>query len=362
MSFLAKKIIDFEPKIFGIDLSDLSIKVLQLEKNGDFHKIRCFSSFDIAPGNIEDGKIENKEKVIAVIKEAVSKSYPRKLNTNKVICSLPESKAFLRMIKIPKMKEEEIGEAIKWEMEANIPLPIDQVYFDWQLLGQDAKNMQNILTVAVPKEVVDDSMEVLEKSGLDVYGLELESIATSRSLMSNEFIGKNFASLIVDLGSQRTSFIMIVNGSPYFTSSIPFSSEGINDAISKAMNVDSKKAEEFKVHYGIENVNNDNPIFKATQSLLENLVSEVEKTLDFYREMFKDEAEKIEKIILCGGGANLKGLVPYLSKRLSKNIEIGNAWSNLNFGKNLPIINKESSVRYPTVIGLALRGLNYYGD
>lgn len=362
MSFLNKKIISFEPKIFGIDLSDFSIKIMQLEKSGDTEKIRSYYSVDMPAGNIEDGKITNKESVVSFIKEAIKKAGPKKVNTKKVICSIPESKAFLRIITIPKMEEHEIGEAIKWEMEANIPLPIDQVYFDWQCLDCEAKNKQEILTVAVSKEIIDDTVEVLEKAGLEVYGLEIESVATARSLISeqckSEEVCEREASLIVDLGAQRTSFIMVVKEVPYFTSSIPFSSESINDAISKGLKLNRQEAEEAKVNHGIENSNSDNPIFSSVKYLLENLVNEIKGTLDFYEEISKEKA-RIERIILCGGGANLKGFIPYLTKRLGKEVDLGDPWINLKMGNNLPIINKKDSVRYATVVGLAMRGLHY---
>jgi len=362
MSFLNKKIMSFEPKIFGLDLSDRSIKVMQLEKNGNIEKIRSYYSIDMPEGNIEDGKITNKEAVSGFIKEAMKKSGPKKINTKKVICSIPESKAFLRIITIPKMDEQEIGEAIKWEMEANMPLPIDQVYFDWQCLEGGEKNKQAILTVAVSKEIIDDTIEVLEKAGLESYGLEIESIATARSLVNerckSEEVCQKTASLIVDLGAQRTSFIMVAKEAPYFTSSIPFSSESINDAISKGLRLNRKESEEAKVNHGIENSNSDNPIFSSVKYLLENLVNEIKGTLDFYEEISKEKA-KIERIILCGGGANLKGLIPYLTKRLGREVELGDPWINLRLGNNLPIINKKNSVRYATVVGLAMRGLYY---
>lgn len=359
MSFLNKKILSFEPKIFGLDLSDLSIKTFQLEREGKIDKIRSCGSLDIPPGNIEDGKIIDKDKVASFIKEVIKRSGPKRINTRKAICSIPESKAFLRIINIPKMEEEEIREAIKWEMEANIPLPIDQVYFDWQCLDCDGKNKQNILTVAVSKEIIDDLVKTAEKAGLEIYGLEIESIATARSLISEQNKTKTGGtSLIVDLGAQRTSFIMVVNGVPYFTSSIPFSSMAINDAIAKGLGLNTGEAEEAKVNHGIERGNSDNPIFNAIKYLLENLVNETKSTLDFYSEMSKESAE-IERIILCGGGANLRGLIPYLSKRLGKEVDLGNPWVNLNLGKSLPIINKENSVRYATVVGLALRGIYY---
>jgi type IV pilus assembly protein PilM len=363
MNFLHKNIVSFEPKFFGLDLSDLSLKIFQIERIGKFDRIRSFCSLPIARGNMEDGKIINKEKIAEIIRQAVKKAGPKKINTCKVICSLPESNIFLRVIHIPKIAEKEANQAIKWEMEANIPLPIEEVYLDWQFLEGDpenSKNKQSVLTVAVSRKVVDDFMETLELSGLEVYDLEIESIASARSLVNSTEKAENI-SLIVDIGARRTSFIMVEGNVPCFTSSIPFSSENINDAIAKKMNINSKEAEEVKIAFGIENFNKDNPIFNSIKYLLENLVTEIEKTIDFYVVMSKIPKE-IKKIILCGGGSNLKGLVAYLAQRIGKEVVLGDPLANLNLEKKeLDKINKENCIGYATVIGLAIKK-PYYGN
>ena len=311
---------------------------------------------DIVSGNIEDGRIINKDQVVSAIKAVLKLGSAKRINSNKVVCSLPESKAFVRIITIPKMSEEEAREAIKWEMEANMPMSLEEVYFDWQFLEGSDDSKQQVLTAAVSKEVVDSWMDVLILAGLDVYGLEVESVASIRSLVEKSAVIDETC-LIVDLGARRTSFIIAEGPVPYFTSSIPFSSEGINDAISKTLNLSGEEAEKIKVNNGIEDVNG-NPIFNAVSSLLENLVVEIMKTIDFYGEMSK-KSQNINRIVLCGGGSNMKGLVEYLSQRTQKEVVLGNPWVNLNLDNKLPEISRETSVRYATAIGLAIRGINY---
>jgi type IV pilus assembly protein PilM len=356
MAFWNKKIINFEDQFFGLDLSDLSVKVFQLEKSGKFDRIRSFNSKDIKPGCIENGRIINREKVSRIIAEIIKTAGPKKINTKKVICSIPESKVFLRTISIPKINENEAQEAIKWEIEASIPLSVDQVYFDWQFLDQ-VENKQNVLTVAVAKETIDDLIATLEDAGLSVWGLEMESIATARSLIpKNSQNGDIF--LIIDMGAEKTSFIITENNVPYFTSSLPFSSSGITDVIASQMNVAVEEAEKIKTTQGIEHSLENDSVFKLIYPFLENLSVEVEKTIDFYHNMFKNPKE-INKIIISGGGANLKGVVPYFATRLSREVTLGLPWINLNLGKNLPPISMNDSARYATAVGLAMRGINY---
>lgn len=337
-------------------MSDLSVKVFQFETEGKIKKIRSFGTLDIYPGIIDDGKITDREKTASAIREVIKKAGPKKINTKKVICSVPESKVFLRTINIPKLDESEAEEAIKWEMEANIPLSIEQVYYDWQFIESGDPQKQSVLTVAVSKKIVDDLMATLAMAGLNVYGMEVESVASARSLIDEK---KNEKVLIVDIGERRTSLIIVINKVPGFTSSISFSSAGIDDAIAKSLGINSREAEEAKKNQGIEKRNNSDSILVAIKPLLENLMQDLKKTINFYEDG-SGENSKIDKVVLCGGGANLKGLAEYMSEKIGKQVEIGNPWINLTTETGSPIIiNKENSVRYATAVGLAMRGAGY---
>lgn len=359
MSFLNRKIFSDSSNVFGLDLSDLSIKTVQIENNGSFDVISGFSSVPLPMNCISDGEILKKEQVIAAIKKAVETSSPKRIKTKKVICSLPETKAFLRIISVPKMDESEIKEAVKWEMEANIPLPLEQVYYDWQLIPEHLfpeKNKISLLVVAISKNVVDQTLETLQAAGLDPVGLEIESISQARSLILEK--DEQQTALIVDIGDRRTSFSINKGGVPCFTSSIPLCGQSFTDAISKGMNVSFEEAEKIKISYGIGSDFKNDALFKLSKPILENFIQEIEQSIDFYLTGLK-YSQSIDKIIICGGGANTKGIVPYLSKKLGRTIEFGNPWINMRIGKGLPAIEKSQSVQYSTAIGLALKGLHY---
>lgn len=359
MSFLNKKIFNDEHDIFGLDLSDLSAKLVYIEKEGSAEKVVSFATVQMPVGFINDGEIQKKEDVAATIKKALQEAGPKKIKTRKVICSLPETKAFLRIISIPQMEKEEMAEAVKWEMEANIPLPLDQVYYDWQALPDfvvGEKNKLNLLVVAIAKKTVDQVMEVLVLAGLEPVGLEIESIAQARSLLDEK--KEKGTVLIVDIGDRRTSFLFSEGGVPCFTSSIPLSGQSLTDAISKGMSVSPKEAELIKFENGIGNDFKNDALFKLAAPILENLVSEISRSIDFYVSGLK-YSNGVEKIILCGGGANTKGILPFISKKIGREIELGNPWINMNIGKGIPIIEHHKSAQYSTAIGLALKGIHY---
>lgn len=359
MNIFKKKIFAFSTDAFGLDLSDLSIKVVQLGNNGIADHIQGFGSVPLPLGAVQDGEIKNKQQVVQAITKVLGTATPKKITSKKVICSLPETKAFLRIITIPQMEKSEAHEAIKWEMEATIPMPLDQVYYDWQILDErfsKEKNKMSVLVCAVSKSTIDTVLETLIEAGLEPIGLEIESIAQLRSLVDEKDDKKTV--LLVDIGDRRTSFVIANGGIPSFTSSLPISGNALTDAIAKAMNIPFDEAEKTKFQYGIGSDFKNDAIYKAVRPVLENMVTEVQRSIEFYLSGLQYSAN-IDTVVLCGGGANTKGIVPYFSKRLEREIELANPWTNVRIGKSIPVIEKAVAAQYATAIGLALKGLHY---
>lgn len=362
MNILHKKIFDLFPSSFGLDLSDLSIKAVWLDRSGQHDSVASFGSVPLPLGNVVDGEIMNPEAVKSAVKNLMEKAGPKKIKTQKVICSLPETKAFLRIIALPKMDEEEVREAIKWEIEANIPLTLDQVYYDWQILDLNLtgeKGKMSVLVVAVARSVVDQFEEVLENAGLEVIGLETESIAQARSLLAEK--DEKSTTLIVDIGDRRTSFLIAIGSTPCFTSSVPLSSQMVTEAISKELKISFEEAEAMKIKHGLGSLAMKSPVLKAVEPVLESMAVEIERSIDFYLNNLK-YSTTIDAIILCGGGSNMNGLLPYMTRRLGQPVEFGNPWVNVHLGREIPLIDRKRSVQYSTAIGLALRGLDEYED
>jgi type IV pilus assembly protein PilM len=360
MSILQRKIFDFFPPPFGLDLSDLSLKTVWLRREGGEDSIASFGSVNLPIGAIVDGEILKEDLVVEAVRDLLETSGPGKIRTNRVVCSLPETKAFLRILTLPKMHPDEAKEAIKWEIEANIPLTLDQVYYDWQILPRalvPERDKMNVMVVAVARSMVDQFHGLLERAGLEVVGLETESIAQARSLLPETDEQKT--TLIVDLGDRRTSFLIAVGNIPVFTSSVPLSSQSMTDAIAKEMGLSFDAAEKLKITTGLGSLALPSPQLRAVKSILENLATEIERSIEFYFSSLR-YSDRIDSVILCGGGANTHGMLPYLSKRLKQNIEYGDPWVNMHLGGNLPIIERKRSVQYSTAIGLALRSLDEY--
>lgn len=350
---------------FGLDISDFSIKIAQLRKKRKGFELKSSNRFSIPEGIIEEGEIKNDKKLVEMVKKAIAGVKGEKIRTKYAVCSLPEQHAFVKVINFPKMATEEIRQAIKWEAEANIPFSLDEVYLGWQIVSpwQNSGHI-DVLVNAVPKKLVDSYLEVLRMANIEPIVFEVESTATARSLIKEGKVTKPV--LIIDLGFNRTSFIIFSGDSISFTNSTSVvSNKSMLEDIGKKLNIDFKQAQSLKFKIGLEKTEEEKEIFNALLPSLTKLVDKIKECIAFHQEhKDKDDGSSgIEQILLCGGGANLKGISEYLSSRLKLPVVSGNPWTNIlptkkdkpNLEK-LPFIPYEESLAYSTVLGLALRG------
>jgi len=354
------------PPAFGLDLSDLSLKIAFLKRHGKEIRLESFGRCEIPQGIIKEGEIQKKDELIKIIKKALEKEVKgKKLKTRYVICSLPEQHAFVQVIQMPKMKFAEAKEAVKWEAEANIPMSIDEVHMDWQIVkpiaNRSGVDHLDVLINAVPKILVDDYVEVLEKAGLCPVALEVESLATARSLVKDQVSPKPI--LIVDLGATRTSFIIFSGDAVRFTTSTSISNREMINTIAQHLKITKEDAWRLKVRVGLNGNKKDNRVLNILLPTLHGLAQEIEKYLVFHKEHAAphehDSVSEISKILLCGGGANLKDFPQFLSERLEIPVACGNPWVNILKPpiKSIPELSYQESLTYATALGLALRGL-----
>jgi len=365
MNFLSLKL-----EAFGLDISDLSLKIIKLKKKGKAFDLTSFGTEKIKPGIIKKGEIKNEKALVKIIREAITKVKGERLKTKYVVASLPEEEAFLQVIQMPKIPKEDLKSAVTYEAENYIPLPIEQVYLDSQIVPSTDNHSDHfdVLIAALPKKTVDSYTSCLKKSNLKPLALEVESLAISRALVKNEVT--TFPVLLIDLGATRTSFVVFSGHSLRFTSSISVSSQNFTEVISKVLEVNLTKAEELKIKYGLQ------PEIKKGKKVLEvlipaftDLVQQIKKYLIYYQthashEHLPPDGKGVRKIFLCGGGAKLKGLTAYLSSQLKIPVEIGNPWINILSPSLQPkeealIYEKEKSLEYTTALGLALKGVKF---
>lgn len=283
---------------FGLDISERSIKIMQLGPQKTGLQPIAFSTVDVPKNLINNHLITSEEKLAVLVNKAMTMA--KKLDSHYAVLSVPEVKSFVRVVTLPKMDFEDIDGALPWELEQDIPVPIEQVYMDWQLV-EEADDKLKVLAMAAPKDYIDSLIQVLKLANVKPVAFELETLATARAAISKE--DKDQSILLVDIGSTNTSLAVVSKGILEYTSSIGVGGESLTDSIAQTLAIPPKEAEKLKTESGLTSDSKKGNVRQTILPILDTVVEEIRNVIKYHEDhsLFK---LPVTKIILCGGGSS----------------------------------------------------------
>lgn len=341
------------PSSFGIDLSDESLKFLELISTKDGIRVGRSGERAIPAGVIESGKIVNSKKIEEILSQLRKES-----GVKSVRVSLPEEQVYLFQLRLEKTGLKKVREGIELALEDHVPLSVDEAIFDYELVKEDAESLE-VQVAAIPRNIVENYLQIFKNSDIRVQSFELEAQAIARAVIRKEDMDTY---MIVDFGKKRTGIFIVSRGIVMFTFTLDLGGVMLTNMIQKNFNVSFEEADKMKREYGLKRNTDNKEIFSVLLNSASVLRDEIEKHF-LYWQTHKDEEGKnnppIKKIILCGGDANLVGLADYVAVSMKSTVEMGNPWINVvNTGKYIPEMSSRQALAFSTAIGLALRDFN----
>jgi len=339
---------------FGLDISDESLKFMELVMTRNGVKVGRYGERKIPAGIIESGKIKSptrlKEILISLRKEEGVKF---------VRVSLPEEQVYLFPLRLEKSGLKNVREGIELALEEHVPISATDAIFDYDFVGEDAQSLE-VLVAASTKNVIENYLSVFKDSFMSVQAFELEAQAISRAVIKK---GDLETYMIVDFGKTRTGIFIISRGVVAFTSTLNIGGMSLDGMIQKNFNISFEEANKMKQQYGLERNAPNKEIFAVLLNSVSVLRDELVKHF-LYWHTHRDEKEKnrppIKKIILCGGDSNLIGLSEYLSVSMKSKVEMANVWINITkTEENVPEIGFNQSLSFAPALGLALGNFVY---
>ncbi len=340
---------------FGLDISDSSLRLVQLtQKNNSKKIIQFYNEVNLPIGAIKEGEIINPEICLEKLKELIKTKVGSGELSKEVVATLPESKTFLKVITIAKEKNTDIENKIKEIIPQHIPLDFENIFFNWQIISETPTNY-NILIGTCPKNIVNSYTKLISQAGITPVVLEIEAAAIARALFPVNLTTD--PQIVIDFGANRTGLFVYDNGYIMFTISLGISGNGLTKDIAKVLDIDQEKAEKIKLVCGLDRNKCHGALIEILSDLVDELIIEIKQAINFYEDNFGIEKE-IKQITLCGGGANLPGISDLLKERLGLPVSTSDPWKNVI--NNLPnYFDIHRSQSYTTTIGLALRGIDH---
>ena len=350
-----------EHSVIGIDVGESSIKVVQLATvNGEMTIVKSA----LVP---VEGLPGNEEEVLASLKTAL---VGFETNGASIVSVVNCSQTCTRKIVTPHMPKKELTEAIKWEAKNAIPFSIDEALMGFDILGEVVEKGVKKMIIAVaatPKETVNRLLTLFSKAGVEITTMIPISVSLQNLIsVSKENQKLNIA--VIEIGASITELNIYQQGRLAFSRKLPIAGGDITKSMMSTLMSDKGKieltfeeAEKIKKEIGIP-VGEDNDlidgkilpsqILSLVRPCVEQLASEIERSFDFFRE--ESHGEKVDKIILFGGGANLKGLTKSLYDELEMEIIIGNSLEGIKIASKKQKKNSQAASQFDLAIGAVL--------
>lgn len=334
--------------VFGLDIGFSSMKVMQIERS---HKKRVVTGYGVTnfdAGLIVDGVIKDPEAIAKVASEMFNKSLIGAITTRRVAMAIPAVRTFNRTVQLPKLGRKQLYEAVRLEAEQYIPLPIDELYIDYEIISQSAEGIE-LLAVAVPRKIVDSYVLLSRLLGLEVVAIETTIGSGSRLFVQAE--ESSVPTVLIDFGS-ISSDITIYDHTLVVTGTVPGGGDSFTNMIADKLGVTKQEAHVIKTKYGLGLSKKQKEITDGLSPLLDQHIKEIRRMIRYYEERSGTE-RKIGQVVTMGGGANMPGLSEHMTNQLRLPVRMCNPWQELEFGHLQPPNTAEKSM-YVTVAGLSL--------
>ncbi len=313
-----------KPTTFGLDIGASSIKVVELVRGKGGYALKSHAIVTLPRDAITEGSIRKPSVVTDAIKECVRKAG---ITTPAAVISVSGRDSIVKRVPLPKVSAKELADAIVLEAEHHIPFAIDEVFLDYQVVGETANGMSVVL-VATKKVKVLEYVAAVEDAGLDATVVDLDAFAIQNQFELNQPGDGNEAVALIDIGAAVMKTNVVHGGASIFARDVPFGGNNYTDAIAARLGVPFEKAEAAK--QGQEVGVGWDDLVPALEAVSRDLSLEVQRTFDYFASTA--ESERIGRIVLSGGCAKLAGIEDFLASSWGVPVELARPFSAIDCG------------------------------
>lgn len=357
----------------GVDIGTSRVKVVELSDRGDGVELTRAAIELAPPGAIRDGQIVSPELVAEVIQRSFAKG---RIKPGEVVAAIAGRGVVVRHVKFPRMPEEELREAIKWEGQQHIPMPIEEAVVDFEIIddysGSDEAEME-VMLVAAPRKLVESHVQAIELAGLTPIAIDVQPFAVLRALRyepGDKTLHPNdrSATAYVDIGAGTTDILIAQGERLRFTRIVPLGGNTFTNAIAETLGVSFEEAEAIKIAKGKVCVDGcsepcadreEQYISDAIGNVAADVAMDIRRSLDYHDLQLEGRSQDagVTRVVLTGGASVMEGLDCYLESELGLATVMGDPLKSILVNQRLA--NKEELSRlgpmFAVGIGLALR-------
>lgn len=322
---------------WGIDIGNRALKAIKLVRDGDTIRVDDFDFVEHETVLSQAG--DNRDDLI---RHAVATFVGRKSTKGAAVAvGVSGQTSFARFIKLPPVEAKQIPQIVKFEAIQQIPFPLDEVEWAYQLFQTPDSPDIECGIFAMRKELVNNWVKVFTDANLNVQAVQTNPLAVYNAVQRDGRLTDGTA-MIIDVGAENTDLIIASDNSIWLRS-IPIGGNSFTETIMKAFKLPAAKAEDLKRDAASSKYYRQ--ILQAMRPVFADLVAEIQRSIGFYGSVNREN--KINKIIALGGTFRMPSLPKYLQQNLSLDVERPD-----NFAAGLPADSKIAAALTENVLSL----------
>jgi type IV pilus assembly protein PilM len=338
--------------LVGLDIGSRSVKIAEIVDSKSGPKLKRFGMADIPVGAIEDGAISDPTAAAETIRQLLKSSKIRETNA---AVSIGGYSVIVKKINVQTMPEEQLQETIHFEAEQYIPFDISDVNLDFQILGENENNpnQMSVFLVAAKKEMVNDYINLVTLAGLTPCIVDVEAFALQNIFEANYDIeNENIA--LIDIGASKTSLNILKGNSSVFMRDVALGCLQVNQKIMSLLDCSYDQAELLKLGETSSKMSADE-LNQIIASVVTDWCTEIRRALDFFYTNYPDDP--IKRILLSGGGAHIAEFRKLLAAESSAQVETLNPFKKIVLDEKAfePDYIRQIAPQAAVAMGLALR-------
>jgi len=278
-----------------------------------------------------------------------------------LLMTLSGQAVFPRFVKLPPVGRDKILQMIQYEAEQNVPFPIADLVWDYQLIGDASAGEQNAMIVAVKSENVTEITDCVQAAGLEPEVVDVAPMALYNCVRYN-YPDADGCTMVVDIGARSTNLVFMEAGK-FFSRCIPVAGNAITQELAKSFQIPFKEAEALKCENafvalgGVYSAGDDeraDRISKVVRNVITRLHAEISRSINFYRS--QQGGNTPARVFLTGGSSVIPHMDTFFREKLQVDVQFLNPFNQVGLG---PRVNVEKVGRdafmLGEVVGLALR-------
>lgn len=350
----------FTNNFFGLDIGTTGLRLVQLFRRGEQYELLAAGSL---PNTVNLQTCEDPYKLKQLATTILQLRKECGVTTKNVAVALPEINLYSQLMEVPKLPPKQLEETIRWETESFVPLPMEEIEVDWQIIPiAGEKDKVFVFVVAAPLIKINKLTDLVQQADLNVISVESSLLATSRALLGKT--EDKEVVVVINLGFENAELVIVRNGLPLATRKIPFGGDTFTKALVSNLSLEWDLAEKAKLN--IKNVAGEigEKIKKQVEATIDTLAREIRRSINYFKEKHEDVI--VTEVLMTGRSVALPDFATLIERKLNASkgkgeenvqVSIGNPWKRVSKSEQIAGKSQEAEFNFSVAVGLAMKKL-----